>query len=41
MKVMAEVEIGANLEKGHFLKTSVTIETIGEQAIVGSDQDQG
>ena len=41
MKVMAEVEIGTGLEKGHFLETLVAIETIGVQAIVGLDQDQG
>ena len=41
MKVTAEVEIGTGLEKDHFLETSVTIETIGVQVIVGPDQDQG
>ena len=41
MKVMAEVEIGTGLEKGHFLKTLVVIETIGVQAPVGTGQDQG
>ena len=39
MKVIAEVEIGTGLEKGHFLETSVIIETIGVQAIVGPDLD--
>ena len=29
MIVMAEVEIGSGLEKGNFLETLVTIETIG------------
>ena len=41
MKIIAEVEIGAGLEKGHFLETLVMIETIGVQVIVGPDQDQG
>ena len=41
MKVMAEVEIGTGLGKGHFLETLVAIETIGILAIVGSDQYQG
>ena len=41
MKVMAEVEIGTGPEKDHFLETLVAIETIGIQAIVGPDQDQG
>ena len=41
MKVMAEVEIGTGLEKGHFLETLAVTETIGAQAIVGPDQDQG
>ena len=40
-KVMAEVDIGKGLEKGHFLETSVAIEAIGVQAVVGQDQDQG
>ena len=37
MKVMAEVEIGTGLEKGHFLET---LAAIGTQATVGPDQDQ-
>ena len=41
IKVMTEVEIGAGLEKDHFLETLVTEETIGVQVIVGPDQDQG
>ena len=41
MKVIAEVEIGTGIEKGHFLEILVMIETIGVQAIVGSGQDQG
>ena len=41
MKVIAELEVGMGLEKDHFLGTSVMIETIGVQAIVGPDQDQG
>ena len=41
MKVMAEVEIGTGLEKGHFLETLVVIEMIGVQTIVGSGQDHG
>ena len=41
MKVMAEVEIGTGLKKGHFLEILVAIETIGVQAIVCPDQDQG
>ena len=41
VKVMAEVEIGTGLEKGHFPGTLVAIETIEVQAIVGPDQDQG
>ena len=41
MKVIAEVEIGTGLEKGHFLETLVMIETIGVQAIVGPGQGQG
>ena len=41
MKVIAEVEIGTGLEKGHFLETLVVIETMGVQAIVGPGQDQG
>ena len=40
MKVMAEVNIARSLEKGHFLETLVTIETIGVQATVGPGQDQ-
>ena len=40
MKVMAEVEIGTGLEKGHFLQTLVTIEIIEVQATVGPGQDQ-
>ena len=40
MKVIAEVEIGTGLEKGHFLETLVMIETIGVQAVVSPDQDQ-
>ena len=40
MKVMAEVEIGIGLEKGHFPETLAVIETIGVQVIVGPDQDQ-
>ena len=39
-KVMAEVQIGTGLEKGHFLETLIAIETIGGQAIVGPGQDQ-
>ena len=41
MKVIAEVMIGIGLEKDCFLETSVMIGTIGIQAIVGPDQDQG
>ena len=41
MKVTAEVEIGTGLVQDLFLETSVMIETIGVQAIVGPDQDQG
>ena len=41
VKVIAEVEIGTGLEKDHFLETLVMVETIGVQAIVGPDQDQG
>ena len=41
MKVIAEVEIGTGLEKDHFLETLVMIKTIGVQAIVDPDQDQG
>ena len=41
MKVMVEVEIGTDLEKGHFLETLVAIETIGVQAVVGPYLDQG
>ena len=41
MKFIAEIEIRTGLEKGYFLETSVTIETIGIQAIVGPVQDQG
>ena len=41
MKVIAEVEMGTGLEKGHFLETLVMVETIGIQVIVGPDQDQG
>ena len=41
MKVMAEVEIGTGLEKGHFLEPSAVTEAIGAQATVGPDQDQG
>ena len=41
MIVMAEREIGTGLEKGHFLETSVVIETIGVQATGGPGQDQG
>ena len=41
MKVIAEVEIGTGLEKDHFLETLVVIETIGVQAIIGPDQDEG
>ena len=41
IKVAAEIEIGTGLEKGHFLETLVMIETVGVQAIVGPDQDQG
>ena len=41
MKVMAEVELGTDLEKDHFLETLVTDEMIGVQVIVGPDQDQG
>ena len=41
MKVMAEVEIGTGLEKGHFLETLIAIDKIGVQATVGPDQDQG
>ena len=37
MKVIAEVEIGAVLEKDHFLETLVTKEMIGVQVIVGPD----
>ena len=40
MKVLAEVEIGTGLEKGNFLETSIMIETIGVQVIVGPDQSQ-
>ena len=40
MKVMAEVEIGTGPEKGNFLETLVTIETIGMQATVCPVQDQ-
>ena len=40
MKVMAEVDIGTGLEKGHFLETLVTIERIGVQATVGPGQDE-
>ena len=40
MKVIAEVDIGTGLEKGHFVETLVMMETIGVQAIVGPDQDQ-
>ena len=40
MKVMAEVEIGTGLEKGHFLENLVMIETMGVQALVGPGQDQ-
>ena len=40
MKVMAEVEIGTGLEKGHFLKALVVIETTGVQVTVGPGQDQ-
>ena len=36
MKVMAEVEIGTGLEKGHFPKTLVVIETIGVLKYCGS-----
>ena len=41
IKVIADIEIGTGLEKGHFLETLVMIEAIGVQAIVGPDQDQG
>ena len=41
MEVMAEVEIGTGLEKGHCLETLVAIEIIRVQAIVGPGQDQG
>ena len=41
IKVIAEVEIGAGLEKDCFLETLVMIETKGVQGIVGPDQDQG
>ena len=41
MKVMAEVEIGTDLGKVHFLETLVAIEAIRVQAIIGPDQDQG
>ena len=41
MKVIAGVEIGVGLEKYHFLETLVMIETIGVQAIVDPDHDQG
>ena len=41
MKVMAEVEIGTDLEKGHFPETLVAIETTGVQATVGPGQDWG
>ena len=40
MKVMTEVEIGTGLEKGHFLESLATIETIGVQATVDPGQDQ-
>ena len=39
MKVMAEVEMGIGLEKGHFPETLVAIE-MRVQAIVGPGQDQ-
>ena len=41
MKAIEEVEIGSGLYKDYFLETLVMIETIGVQAIVGPDQDQG
>ena len=41
MKVIAEVEIGTGLEKDHFLETLVMVETIGVQAKVDPDWDQG
>ena len=41
MKAIAEEEIGTDLEKDHFLETLVIIKTIGAQAKVGPDQDQG
>ena len=41
MKVMAEVEIGTGLEKGHFIETLLVIETTAVQATVGPGQDQG
>ena len=41
MKVIAEIEIGTGLEKDHFLETSVLIEKIGAQTIVGPCEDQG
>ena len=41
MIVMAEIETGTGLEKGHFLETLVAIETKGIQATVGPSQDQG
>ena len=40
MKLMAEVDIGTGLEKGHFPETLVVIDTIGVEATVGPDQDQ-
>ena len=41
VKVIAELEIGTGLGKGHFLETLLMVETIGVQAIVGPGQDQG
>ena len=40
IKVMAEVEMGTGLEKGHLLETLVVIEIIVAQATVGPGQDQ-
>ena len=40
-EVIAEAEIGTGLKKGYFLETLVVTETIGVQAIIGPDQDQG
>ena len=41
MKVMAEVELGTGLERGHFPETLVAIEIIRVQAIVGPDRIKG